>query len=310
MGDAIKQRVGALKTRGERLERPPFPKRIMVEISNYCNHSCQFCAYRKSSRERGMIDPAFFRRIIREALALGAKEIGLHTGAEPFASPHLEEFVAECKQAGFPYVYFTTNASLANGERLRKVMDAGLDSLKFSVNAGDRETYLRIHGKDHFQRVLDNARFVHDYRKQTGSAMYFSISFVECPDNAASKKALFETFSPYVDEIVTCQAVNPSGQMPELPPRDKNTCNLPFIATHVTFEGYLRACCNDHHNFTAVADLNRVSLEEAWNCQAYVDLRRRFASGDLEGTLCHNCLRGRYDVVRPLNEDLCPYGMV
>lgn len=308
--DRIRERVKNLTTGGEMSELPPFPERIMVEISNYCNHGCEFCAYRKMERTKGMIDPDFFRRIVREARELGAREIGLHTGAEPFAHPQLHEFVRQSREAGFEYVYLSTNGSLATPERLRQVIDAGLHSIKFSINAGDRETYRKVHGRDHFDQVMAHVRYVDSYRKERGLPLYLSVSFVEYPANTASLPALRETLAGVVDEIFTCQAVNPSGQMPELPPMPQKVCNLPFKATHVTFEGYLRACCNDYHNYTVVADLNRVSLAEAWASEAYRALRRGFMQRDLAGTLCHNCLTGRHDPVQPLNPELCPYGMI
>lgn len=306
----IKARVSKLLSREDLRELPPFPERIMVEISNYCNHSCGFCAYRKMTRPKGLMEPSLFSRVAAEARALGAREIGLHTGAEPFACPNLEDFVAEAGRAGFAYIYLSTNGSLATPERMKAVLDAGLHSIKFSINAGDRETYRLVHGRDHFEIVLRHVAFAHAYRKERNLPVYLSLSFVEHEANAASRKALEETFGPYVDEIYACKAVNPSGQMPEFPAMGQKSCNLPFKAVHVTYEGYVRACCNDYNNYTAVADLARLSLKEAWECEAYRALRRGFMSGSLEGTLCHNCLTGRHDPVAPLDKTLCPYKMI
>ena len=39
------------------------------------------------------------------------------------------------------YTFLTTNGSLARPEIMKKVIDAGLDSIRFSVNAADREMY-------------------------------------------------------------------------------------------------------------------------------------------------------------------------
>lgn len=37
-------------------EKPPFPKNILVELINICNHKCIFCGYRKMRRKLGSCD--------------------------------------------------------------------------------------------------------------------------------------------------------------------------------------------------------------------------------------------------------------
>ena len=44
----------------------------------------------------------------------------------------------------------TSNGALATPEKIRAVIDAGLDSIKFSINAPERKMYAFIHGKDDF----------------------------------------------------------------------------------------------------------------------------------------------------------------
>ena len=43
-------------------------------------------------------------------------------------------------------------------------IDAGLDSIKFSINAGSRATYALIHGKDDFERVSEHLAWISDWR--------------------------------------------------------------------------------------------------------------------------------------------------
>ena len=45
-----------------------------------------------------------------------------------------------------PYVFLTTNGSLAKPEYIERCMEAGLDSLKFSINASDDEQFRVHHG--------------------------------------------------------------------------------------------------------------------------------------------------------------------
>lgn len=290
---------------------PRFPKEILVEVANICNHTCRFCAYRLMTRPKAIMNFELYSRVLTDALAAGAREVGLYAGAEPFSVTRLDRYVAKAKEIGYEYVYCTTNGSLATREQLQSVIGAGLDSLKFSFNGGDRETYLRIHGKDHFDRVIETIRFVAEYRKTLDRPLRLYASFVEMAENAASYPAMKELVGPLVDEIFHVQAANVSGQNPDLPTiQFKAHCPQPFSRTTVSQEGFMRVCCNDYQNMLAIEDLNHVSIQDAWHGERMVDMRRRHLEGRLEGTLCYNCLSGKNVRAYPVNTLLSNLEMV
>jgi molybdenum cofactor biosynthesis enzyme MoaA len=293
-------------------EAPAFPRQVMVEVANICNHRCSFCAYTKMTRPSNFIDPELFRRIMREAYELGAREVGLHGGSEPLTCKKLEEHVAFCRDLGFEYIYFSTNGALGTPERFRRLVDAGTSSIKFSVNGGTRETYKQIHGRDDFDKVVANIEFVSEYRKTARKRVRLSISFVEVPENAGTLPLLKERLGPFVDEFFHVHASNQSGQMLNLPvsPYMPDTCQIPFNQVNITREGYLRACCNDYQNNLALFDLKTGSVGEAWLSEAFRELRRRHLQNRLEGTLCDACIHGKRTDIRPLNPELGDWGVI
>lgn len=292
-------------------ERPPFPRVMLIEVSNVCNHSCAFCAYSKMTRPHTMMDPDFFKRIMSDAYALGAREVGLHSGAEPFACKNLADFIAVSKSIGFEYIYITTNGSIPNEKKLKAAIDAGLDSIKFSINAGDAETYEKIHGKPHFDRVIDNVRFVSEYRKTLGRELYLGASFIEVAENAQTFDNMERIVAPLVDEVFRVRAGNQSGQMDgEVQSVLPDVCSIPFKQLNITVEGYLRACCNDYQNMLVLEDLNKVDLGAAWHGSHIRDLRLKHMSKKLEGTLCHDCMNGCRTEVKPIRPDLANWGQI
>jgi len=290
----------------------PFPNVVLVEMANVCNHSCTFCAYNKMTRPAQVMEPGMYERVMREAYDAGAREVGLYSGAEPYTCKHMVEFIRLSKEIGYSYIYTTTNGSLPNKERLKASIDAGLNSIKFSINGGDRETYLKIHGKDHFERVLDNLNFVIEYRKTLDRPLFLAVSFVECPDNADSFKELEAKLAPLVDEIDHHLAVNQSGQMPELPldPPKTDICPNPFNRMHVSAEGFMRACCNDYQNMLALENLHEMSVGDAWNSDFFKAFRQRHLDGKLEGTLCYNCMNGCATPIEPVRPELGDWGQI
>ena len=287
---------------------PPWPSHVNIELNNACNHSCAFCAYSVMERTKGNISQERLERWLLEAYELGSRVLGLHSGAEPFASPQLEHFTGYAKKIGYEYVYISTNGSLATPERMKKVIDAGMDSIKFSINGGDPETYQKIHGKDHFDKVLGHLRFASEYRGQRKKP-YLSISYVIVDANAHTVDRLQKLTDGLVDEFVSFHATNQSGQVPGVGGPTlfltEGVCAIPFNKLYISWEGFLRVCCNDYENLLALEDLSRVSLKEAYYGKRFQEIRRRHMENKLEGTLCHNCKNDCRAPVQPLNAELC-----
>ena len=152
----LQERVSLKKA--ERTElytlEPPFPAtNFLLELSNACNHKCLFCAHQKMKRRVGKMAPEMVESVLRQAYELGAREVGMYATGEPFIVPELPEYIRLAKEIGYTYVYLTSNGSLATPERIRAVVDAGVDSVKFSINAPERKLYEFIHGYDDFDKV-------------------------------------------------------------------------------------------------------------------------------------------------------------
>ena len=293
-------------------ENPPYPNNMMVALSNFCNHQCVFCAYHKSrahvvgAKARVSIDKDFLWDVMRQAHELGTREIGLYTTTEPFTSAMLEEAVARAKEIGFDYIYLTTNGSLATPQRIRTVFENGLNSIKYSINAADRESYKRLHGKDDWGKVIENLKAADAIRKEVNPDIGIFVSFIECCYTQGHGERLKEQIAQWVDKVYVLQGTNQGGSMyDELQSGivQRNTtkaCAMIFNRFHVTPEGFLTACCVDFDNDLVVADLRTMSLKDAWNCEAFVALRRQHLRRDLGShTMCYNCIHNADHHVLP-----------
>ncbi|MBO34538.1 MAG: radical SAM protein [Rhodospirillaceae bacterium] len=292
---------------------PSFPRALMMEISNICNHACGFCALAAMNRPKQLMPPELFRDIVAQAFAQGVREAALGGGAEPLACKHLEDYVAFCKDTGYDYVYITTNGSIADAERWRRLIEAGLDSIKVSINGGTRESYLAVHGKDDFEAAIASVRAIDAGRKELGRKVYLGISFVEMAENEGTFETLIGLLSPYVDEILHSRPVNVSGYNPEYPPElisfQDGVCFQPFSRIHVSSDGYLRACCVDYDNNLAIEDLAETPLYEAWVSERFQELRQRLMDNredpeSLTGLICQGCIHGGNPNYAPFNSKL------
>ena len=130
------------------------PKYMMLELTNACNHKCLFCAHRKSDRPIVNMDKDFAIRMLEEGYDMGIKEVGLFLVGESFIYPYLVDIIEKAKRIGYTYVYCTTNGVLASPNMLKAIIRAGVDSIKFSINATDSSKYKVVHGKDDFDEVI------------------------------------------------------------------------------------------------------------------------------------------------------------
>lgn len=304
VGTHIGKRLRHMIETAQLVESPPFPRQLQIETTNICNHGCSFCAYTLMERPKQHMEIDLFRRLVKEAYDCGAREIGLFAGAEPLTCKSLEDYIAYCHELGYEYTYISTNGALGDTDRFKTLLNAGLSSIKFSVNGGNREVYQKVHGRDDFDKVIGNIRFVSEYRKTLNRKIYLGASFVGTPETDATFEDFKALVGPLVDETVYYEASNQSGQMSHLPLPPYRDCVLPFNKLHISKEGFLKACCNDYENLLVIEDLNTMSLRDAWNSERFQAIRKRHMNDDLEGTLCARCIRASTNDAQPLNPEL------
>lgn len=291
--------------------KPPFPKTMLLEVSNICNHTCAFCANSKSDRKKGFVEKEFAKRILLEAYTLGTREVGFYATGEPLVDKNLETYISYAKEIGFEYVFITTNGALFDLNRIQSIVESGVDSIKFSINGANRADYLLIHGKDDFDKVVENLRIVSELRHKYNFKLY--ISFIMTKQTVATKEQFEQEYGKYVDDIIFMKCINQSGYMHEL--NDllaidndggeyvvDGICPMIFNKLYVTYEGYLTMCCTDFQNYLIVADLNQESLEHAWHNEYAQRLRKCHLDHHLEGTLCYTCLENCISDIKPLRE--------
>lgn len=297
---------------------PPPPREVFFDLNNTCNSRCFFCSNHKIS-ERALLDRALGLRLLKEFYDFGTREIAFHATGEPFLRQDLADFVREAKQIGYEYIFLNTNGILATPERAKPVLDAGLDSIKFSVNAGSRSSYRQVHGIDCFDAVIENIKWCRSYREKNRLNYGIYLSMVVTDKTKTERDDLFRLISPYVDELDYRGCSNQGGNIIENNMTEKidsknllgslkkgqytGRCPDIFFRCTVTPQGYLSACVVDYQNYLIVADLNTSLIKDAWHCDEYVNLRKRHINGDLKGIICNNCFNNCVEESFPLNAE-------
>lgn len=292
-------------------ENPPLPRSLNIELNSGCNQKCIFCPFHgKFAPNRpkpAVIKLEQVKKLLEEAhrLGIGEKEVGFYLAGEAFLYKELAEVIAYAKQLGFKYTFVTSNGALATPEKMKSVLDAGLDSIRFSINAADRETYNEIHGTDDFDRVLNNIKFMRNYIDEKQLNVATSVSCVITKKTLGSQDRFRATFGAYVDDIlfipVMVNRLKPDEDfLKEYRLIDESNAqiNPEFICPMLFDTMYINAnmevvpCCDAYDDDCVFFDLKHdFNLEHAWNCDEYIRYRDIFLKGaDDEGTICSKCM--------------------
>jgi MoaA/NifB/PqqE/SkfB family radical SAM enzyme len=291
----------------------PAPRAVKIELTSQCNYRCGFCAHRLRMKDRGEMDRAFFERVVGEMVDAGVEELGLFYIGESFMCDWLPEAIAFAKRRGIRYAFLTTNGSLATSDRVRSCMEAGLDSLKFSMNNADEAQFAEIAAVKAklFRDSLDNLKRAYAVREAGRyKCGLFASSIRYDGEQQVRMQKLVDEIRPCVDEhywlplysmgsLATDREeelgyrpiAGNQGRVGAL--RDPLPCWSAFTEGHVTHDGKLSACCFDAGDKWIMADLNEVAFMQGWNSPAFVALRGAHLRKDVSGTICQDCVAYR-----------------
>jgi len=301
----------------------PPPIDMVFGLTNICNHRCIFCQYNKAIIPKPIhlsIEKAI--DYLKQAYELNVKECGFGLIDEPFMSEILEDCILQAKRISFEYVWLNTNGALAIKSRMEKLFINGLDSVKFSIGAGVAETYKKIHGKNDFDKVIQNVKDCSVLRKQINPNAKIFVSFAEVSVNKNEGVILENLLGDFVDKIYIVKAVNQGGGMydevnngivykeEKLWSRYKDAngdsiintiCPYPFKRINITAQGNLSACCVDMKNELLVADLDKIPLAEAWNSEKMQRIRTYLLNNNMpQNVKCYNCINNTNYEILPI----------
>jgi MoaA/NifB/PqqE/SkfB family radical SAM enzyme len=140
--------------RGPRAEAEPVC--LYLETTNRCNLLCSTCPRTFEALE----PPAdmsweLFTSIVDQFPRIA--RVVLHGVGEPMMVRSLPDMIRYLKDRSV-YVLFNTNGTLLTQRAGRKLIDAGLDELRISLDAATPQTFALVRGRHLFARIVRNVR--------------------------------------------------------------------------------------------------------------------------------------------------------
>jgi MoaA/NifB/PqqE/SkfB family radical SAM enzyme len=282
----------------------PPPDRLYIESTNICNLSCIMCptGRKEQVRKKGYIDFELFKSIVDE-MAPWVQATTLHIWGEPLMHPKMFEMIDYCRKKGLRSE-ISTNATLLNEERGKRILDAGLGAIYLCLDGMRPETYEQIRVNADYEKTNGNIRGFIKLKQDGGYTQpYVNLQIIEMEKTVGEVNEFVEMWKvPGVDRIHVKPFDSWGGQIEEInalsteskPTQERFACPNLWYHTHVYWDGRIAMCDRD---FNLAYDLGNVRsadgvvrVLENWNGPKMQELRRLHTEGKTDSiSPCNTC---------------------
>ncbi len=161
------------------------PEFVQIDLTDHCNNTCLACwcnsPLLKENRlkVKHQLSLETVKTLLDDLRRMGVSSIGYSGSGEPFMHPDIMEILEYTKRKGF-FCLVNTNFTLLDKDKLRRLMDIGLDSLTVSVWAATPETYAKTHphrSQEDFNRIKENLTYLNTRKKKTPRVHLYNVIF-------------------------------------------------------------------------------------------------------------------------------------
>lgn len=260
---------------GELDDYPPY---LQIEPSSICNYRCVFCYEsdhtftRRPAGFMGHMSLKLFQRIIDEIYGK-IEFISLASRGEPLLCPDIEKMLAYT-QDKFLNLKLNTNASLLDERKCHAILQGGVRTLVFSVDACSEPLYsqLRIGGK--LDNVLANIERFHKIRTTQYSNVNIitRVSGVKVSDQQ-DLDSMQKFWGGLADQIAFVH-YNPWEDSYHRPVNEiSDRCTDLWRRMFVWWDGKVNPCDVDYKSTLTVGNINNDELGKIWRSSGYATLR-------------------------------------
>ena len=138
---------------------------LRISVTDRCNFRCRYCvpaAPFKVIEHDSIARYEEILKIVRIGCDMGITKVRI-TGGEPFVRKGIFSFLRRlCRIPHLKDISITTNGSRLNRDKIKELMDMGIQRLNFSLDTLVPEKFIRITQRDRFQRVWVSIMAAHD----------------------------------------------------------------------------------------------------------------------------------------------------
>lgn len=275
----------------------PFPMNLDIETTNVCNLECSFCPRTIQIKEGtysniGTMTMELYKKIIDEGAENGLYSVKLNYLGEPLYDKYIVERIKYAKEKGIVEVMFNTNATALNEEMSHKILEAGIDSVFFSVDSINPERFNQMRPGAEYHSVVKNIK---NFMKIKNEGDYKHIqtrtSMVVMPSNQHEVEEYTNFWLPIVGIVGYGEWVEHASTHGVI--EDYNPdyiCAQPFQRMFVMYDGVCTPCCIDDGRGYVLGNATKNTIKEIWHGEMYKKMRDAQTSGNYKDIdICRKC---------------------
>jgi len=287
-----------------------FPKYIEIETVRGCNARCIMCPLSVDDNyKKGLMTDALFKKIVDQFSEYidFLNQVCLSRNGEPLIDKNLPEKIKILKKIGIKRVNFSTNASLLNEDMAKRLIESGLDEIRFSIEGFTKETFEAIRLGLNFDTVIENClRFI-KLRDEMNVNLQIQIRLTESEKNVGEIKQWrnFWLSKLKPTDLVASKRMHSWGNKLDTYEGEnidfQNPCISPFSTLEIFYDGVIPLCGCDYKPEYLLGNLNESTIKEIWQSNEFENYRKIHLSGErFKMPICDRCNIWETDEVRTI----------
>lgn len=208
-----------------------------------------------------------------------SKVIQLHGYGDPLLDKNMHEYIKILHDRGF-YSYFSCNPANINLELTYKMLDAGLNYIKYSIESVDDAVHKTIRGEQsNFSESYKKIQKVLDYKHKNNLQTTVVITMLDLnrTNQREDYEALIKAFEG-MDVYIYLKSEDCQWYRKDFHGTKSihwsEICKHPWMTMTIKSNGEATMCMEDFNNEIILGDVHNQLLKEIWDSEEYRQFRR------------------------------------
>lgn len=248
------------------------PYVIQIAPSSLCNLRCNYCIQSSGTmKNKQLMNWAIFLELCNQISEFDEKlkQVNIAGWGEPLTNKNLPRMIAYIKDIDITEkVAITTNGTLLTNPFTQSLLDAGVDSIRISLQGMSENKYREVSGVGiNFDIFVEQVKYLYQHKKNC--EVYIKVADIGLEEGESDR--FYLTFrditdSMYIENIRPLfkggdkRHINKYGQ----PHPSVHICTQPFFMMNVTSRGDITPCCG-YYDPTNFGNIMNITLRKVWD---------------------------------------------
>lgn len=272
--------------------------KVAVEITSFCNFSCNMCPYPFMVREKKHMELEDLKKIHKIIRENSLKVKWLHEMGEPLLYPYLKEALQL-----FPEGMVSTNGLLLEGERASLVAESPVKVVRVCIDTLKKDAYNILRKGGNFERVVENTKnFLEKTRgKDIKVEVQKMVSKITRDERVKDFENFFQKEKYNHLRIIekTCEGLDTTDETPLHKKYSGCFQGGPFNWLVFLSNGQITHCCYDYEGKQAIGNINQ-PFEEILRSPVLDGLKEAFKNKNFKKfPVCDGCFKFSKETFTP-----------